>query len=174
MTLGFKTKIGNEPTLFVEKIWTALNLGIGEYQLEFKERQEWLKKCIYSFNLLPEFLAKVPPKIHTIRTDTKNRWRVGLNIHFVINNRTPKRFQFAPLLPVKSIQQISIKYENSNSDFPTIHIDGKKHSIFVTSDVPILEKLAMNDGFESFGKFLDYFHSDFDGKIIHWTDFVYY
>lgn len=166
MTLGFKTKIGNEPTLFVEKIWTALNLGIGEYQLEFKERQEWLKKCIYSFNLLPEYLAEVPPKIHTIRADPKNRWQKGKNIHFVINNRTPKRFQFAPLLPVKFVQAIDIHakdrrvYVGLNGTMNLLSSEG-------------VEILAKNDGFSSVDAFFDYFNEDFSGKIIHWTDFVY-
>ena len=54
----------------------------------------------------------VKPKKHTIRKDEKDRWKVGNDIHFVINNRTKNRFQFAPITKVKSIQIIKIKLLN--------------------------------------------------------------
>lgn len=172
MTLSFKTQINGKPTFFVEKIWTAFNLGEGEYQIEFKERQEWLKKCIYSFNLDPVFLAEVGIKIHTIRADPKNRWRVGMPIHFVVNNRTPKRFQFAPILPMKKIQSFSIKWEELGAGVePVGYVDG--NCFAYGYGAKNWEFLAKNDGFNSVEDFFNWFNSDFSGKIFHWTDFSY-
>jgi len=36
-----------------------------------------------------------------------------------------------------------------------------------------LKTLARNDGFESVDDFFKWFNADFQGKIIHWTDFKY-
>lgn len=170
MTLSFKTSIGGQPTNFVEKIWTAFNLGEGGYQIEFKERHEWLKKCIYSFNLDPLLLSEVGIKIHTIRADTKNRWRVGMPIHFVVKNRTPQRFQFAPILSVKAIQSFEIEWYKGS---PIVVINnGHFYNPIAGIDNGMAE-LAKNDGFDSIDDFFAYFSSKFIGKIIHWTDYIY-
>jgi hypothetical protein len=173
MTLSFSTQMGGKPTHFVEKIWTAFNLGEGEYQLDFVVRGWWIEKCDWSKAIDRNLLAEVGIKIHTIRADQKNRWRVGMPIHFVIHNRTPNRFQFAPILPVKAIQKIKISYTNSNSDYPDVYIDGKRFNVFVKGDMDVLGRLAANDGFESVDDFFRYFSSDFEGIIIHWTDYIY-
>lgn len=145
MVLGFKTHIKGKPTHFVQKI---LACNPGGYADAFA------------------------PKKHSIRGG--ERWKPGMKIHMAIGVRTKDYFQFngdgIGLDKVISTQKIEIKYENSNSDFPTVIIDGKRFNIFVNADVPVLERLALNDGFESFGKFLDWFSSDFSGQIIHWTD----
>lgn len=145
MVLGFKTQIDSKPTYFVQKI---LACKIAVHADAFH------------------------PKRHTIRAG--ERWKAGMKIHMAVGVRTKKYFQFngdgIGLDRVVSTQKIQIKYENSNSDFPSIYIDGRKFSIFVNEDVPVLERLALNDGFDSFGKFLDWFSSDFSGQIIHWTD----
>lgn len=166
MTLSFRTQIAGKPTYFVEKIWTAFNLGEGNYQIDFKERQEWVRKCIYTFNLDPCILAEAGIKIHTIRADAKKRWRVGMPIHFVVKNRTPQRFQFAPVLPVTAIQRIKIKW-CENHELMVVWIDGR------SLDKDQISSLARNDGFESIWAFAEYFDKDFDGKIIHWTDYIY-
>lgn len=149
MILGFKTQIGGKPTYFVQKI---LACKMADYQDVFH------------------------PKKHTIRAG--ERWKAGMKIHMAIGVRTKKYFQFngdgIGLDKVVSTQNIEIKYENTNSDFPTVYIDGQKFSIFVTDDAPVLIRLALNDGFDSFGKFLDWFSSDFSGQIIHWTDEQYF
>lgn len=145
MVLGFKTHIKGKPTHFVQKI---LACNPGGYADTFK------------------------PKKHSIRGGF--RWKPGMKIHMAIGVRTKDYSQFngdgIGLDTVISTQNIEIKYENSNSDFPTIIIDGRRFNIFVNADVPVLERLALNDGFESFGNFLDWFSSDFSGQIIHWTD----
>lgn len=155
MNLPFKTSMGNKPTFFVEKIRKGLNL----------EENNFI------------------PKIHTIRADEKDLWKVGKNIHFIINNRTPNRKQFAPLTPVISTQKIEMNNRFGYSSFEVL-IDGK---IFAQrhygNDKDInyqgLEKLAINDGFDCVADFIKYFESQMDennvfkGKLIHWTDTIY-
>lgn len=106
------------------------------------------------------------PKLHTIREDSSNRWRAGMDIHFVINNRTKNRFQFAPVVNCVSIQNIEIKYFKTFV-YPEVIIDGKMMSYLALGDV------AINDGFDSVDDFFAYFNKDFKGKIIHWTDLRY-
>ena len=36
-----------------------------------------------------------------------------------------------------------------------------------------IEQLAKNDGFDSVQDFFNWFNEDFNGRIIHWTDFKY-
>ena len=170
MTLSFKTQIDGYPTYFIEKIWTAFNLGEGGYQIDFAERQYWLKKCTYSFNLDTTLLVKVGIKIHTIRSDKKNRWRVGMPIHFVVKNRRPQRFQFAPIIPCRSLQTFEIEWYKG---YPIVVIDGIHFYNPIVGIDNGMKSLAKNDGFDSLEEFFKYFNSDFKGKIIHWTDCIY-
>ena len=170
MTLSFSTHINGKPTHFVEKIWTAFNLGSEGYQIEFKDRKEWLLKCSSTGNIDIEKLVQFGIKIHTIREDKPGRWRRGMPIHFVVKNRTPQRFQFAPVLPVVLLQKIKIYWVDG---VPIVLIDGE---VFFDSIIGInqgIEELAINDGFESKEDFFKYFNTDFSGKIIHWTDKIY-
>lgn len=100
MTLAFSQFIDKKPTYFVEKILKGIHhLPIG------KEFRDYVLSDYYqeAFNEIKN------PKIHTIRADTKNRWKVGSKIHMVINNRTKNRLQFAPVLEVKQVQDFEIK-----------------------------------------------------------------
>ena len=102
MNLGFKTKWPNgEPTFFINKIWDGLRVKLriksDVYLLFVKEHE---KKFNEDFYLIP------PSKIHTIREDKPDRWKAGNKIHFIINNRTKNLFQFAPVIPVISVQTI--------------------------------------------------------------------
>ena len=65
------------------------------------------------------------------------------------------------LTKVKSIQKIFI---TPNSEIFRVNIDGK------WLDDSQIEKLALNDGFDSVKDFFNWFSEDFVGKIIHWTD----
>ncbi len=169
MTLGFKTHIDGKPTFFIDKIWWS-------FPEEIRTYENWE----YKIHVAKKFTATMSqkmtgfPKIHTIREDKHDRWKVGMNIHFVINNRTKDRFQFAPVIPVTEIQTIKIDHQN-DSEYPIIHIDSKRYcpienhfDYFVK-----LDELSQNDGFDTIKQFLDYFKEDFEGKIIHWTDFKY-
>ena len=110
-------------------------------------------------------------KIHTIRQDMYNRWKADNLIHFVINNRTPERFQFAPIIKCKSVQSIKIRYiYDARTDAFTIPYVSIDEKILSNEEV---KKLALNDGFESVKDFFKYFKYDFKGKLIHWTDFKY-
>lgn len=118
------------------------------------------------------------PKFHTIRPDPHNRWRPGTKIHFVINNRTKDRFQFAPVIEVKSVQEIEITRHGPLAEIPMTmkyHRVGMKVVIDggLVDGYEMLEFLALNDGFNSVEDFLKYFNYDFSGKIIHWTDLKY-
>ncbi|MEE1897097.1 hypothetical protein V1389_02040 [Flavobacterium rakeshii] len=175
MTLAFSTKLNGKETLFVEKIWAGL-----------------LSRQIFSLNDMPDKLYNNIPdkecygdkfkgineKLHTIRADVKDRWTVGKSIHFVINNRTKNRYQFAPVATVKSIETIKIKYN-----------DGGGVNVFINNEFFYYQTswglewdafskrqmltLAKNDGFDSIADFFAYFNKDFTGKIIHWTDLKY-
>lgn len=110
-------------------------------------------------------------KLHTIREDKNNRWKVGTNIDFFINARQKSMFRFAPVLPVVSIQNIEIVYK---FDLPVLFIDEIQfYNPHIKSDIPRMLLLANNDGFDSVDEFFHYFNKDFKGKIIHWTDIKY-
>ena len=182
MTLSFSQKNkDNSPNFFVSKIIASF------YRPEFQKifpvgfyshlADDFEFKFGYLFDGYGR-LSDFPPKIHTIREDRNNRWKVGNNIHFVINNRTKARFQFAPVLTVQRLQKISIRYEHNymkRKFLPNVYIEG---SLFFNphwNDIAWsdMKKLAKNEGFESVEKFFEWFSSDFTGKIIHWTNFSY-
>lgn len=155
MTLGFSTQINKKPNHFVAKIWRSFLHGVEMNGKEFKDYFEILTS---EYKI---FIDQVKPKLHTIREDAHDRWKAGNDIHFVINNRTPERFQFAPVVKCISTQSIKIKHTAAG--------------IFVIVDNKILnhsetETLAINDGFETLEDFFKYFNKSFSGKIIHWTD----
>lgn len=160
MTLAFKTKINSIPTYFQEKIIECL---LRDRSVETHELS-WAKYLINT-KLGLYVIGSKKQKFHTIREDKANRWKAGNDIHFIINNRTPNRFQFAPVVKCVSTQKIEIKYYvKNNANKVSITIEGKEIN---------LNDLAINDGFKSAGQFLDYFNKDFTGKIIHWTDLKY-
>jgi hypothetical protein len=171
MTLSFSQKFPDKsPTYFVEKIWQGIADKLSDEQVDeyFLEQ-----KMFRHYEWDSDYMENCPAKIHTIRSDEKNRWREGMDIHFVINNRTKNRFQFAPIFPVKKIQVIEVDYCIKNQKHPIVVID---ESHFYNPLLGIdkgIEQLAKYDGFESVEKFFEWFSSDFTGKIIHWTDFSY-
>lgn len=105
-------------------------------------------------------------KIHTIREDASDRWHEGRIIHFDTNVRTPDQYRFKEDV-CKGVQEISFDYKDEKLVVPIIRIDGKRlghlDAMF----------LAQNDGFKSVHDLINWFDSDFKGKIIHWTDFRY-
>lgn len=165
MNLGFSQKFKDgKATHFVGKIWNCLMLSEN-----YKQCAEWY----LGQNAIIQMNETLHPKLHTIREDKKNRWSAGKLIHFIINNRQPNRFQFAPVITVVSTQKIEVIYTNSNSDYPCVKIDGKLLYIWIKPDLKVLETLAKNDGFNSVEDFFNYFDRDFSGKIIHWTNLKY-
>ncbi len=109
-------------------------------------------------------------KIHSIREDPTGRWRAGRKIHFATGLRTKNYNQFASG-ECHSVQKIIIKWVPiefmSKGIQLTVWVDGVKLT-------PIkVHTLASNDGFKNTTEFACWFNKDFDGKIIHWTDYRY-
>jgi len=175
MILAFKTFWGKEmgtlsgtATYFEEKIWTGL--------IPAMEEEEYLKKyrsyCLDSLERLGVLSpvnddAMTVPKVHTIRRDSNMRWAVGKKIHFYKNLRQADMFKFAPMLRVRSIQEIEIIHSGESWRMPWVIIDG------VIQESAEIEILARNDGFPSVKAFFQWFNENFTGKIIHWTNLKY-
>ena len=188
MTLSFKTRLPFFPyleTYFIQAIWNGLmknNLttAIEKDHYETKAWEYYGRRSVETALGMASFCwdgcdipDSIPAKIHTIREDKADRWRPGVPIHFVIGNRTKKRFQFAPVVPVISTQHIVIERNELNFDWDlapsqvmSIKIDGREGPINL---------LRQNDGFHSMTNFIRWWPagSRFEGKIIHWTDFKY-
>lgn len=180
MILSFMTKWGKAmpqhlagmPTYFVEKITEGLlrNKSVILQDADWKPYTAYKPVANYRIGDKRE-------KVTTIRQDKWNRWRTGMDIHFFINSRRPDMFRFAPVTKCISTQKIHIDH---TLGFVQVFIDGKwfgdvfHHGLDdiyeYTTD---LEKLAINDGFESVDDFFAWFSKDFTGKIIHWTDLKY-
>lgn len=165
MILPFSTIINKKPSYFVEKIWKALKDQEITQELADATFENYFNWNVY---------GKVQPKLHTIREDAKNRWKVGTKIHFYINCRQKNMFQFAPVLKVKAIQDVFMTY--AHNDLIQISIDGKE--LFGYDE---RLQFAINDGFDNWEDFFNYFYpviinnpkQQFTGKIIHWTDKIY-
>ncbi len=120
----------------------------------------------------PQFVKPIlnGTKIHTIREDKPRRWKSGKDIHFATGVRT-KNYNCFKEGKVISTQRIFITY--AFNDILEVSIDG---NYFYDKN-----KLALNDGFDSYWDFFEYFYpiiensedKCFSGKIIHWTDFKY-
>jgi hypothetical protein len=115
-------------------------------------------------------------KIHSIREDKHNRWKVGNNIHFAIGARTKHYRQFHEGT-CKGLQKINIIIY-PNEQFPLIYVD---ESPLTHSELLLLRT---NDGFDSIYDFMDWFSNGvpttklkkkihFKAKIIHWTTYKY-
>lgn len=170
MTLAFSTKIKEKETHFVSKIWSGL-LKNGLANIEQVKQYEQLYRLRFFKELNIDLEAK--PKLHSLREDSKNRWKVRDAIDFFINCRKEDMFRFAPKHLVKGIQNVFI----TRNDFgkSMLFIDGK---LFYLEDWSLEHKhkmlhFAQNDGFETTEEFFEYFDTDFNGKIIHWTNLKY-
>ena len=169
MILPFSTQINGKPTYFVEKILKSFD---GKDCTE--DDKLMLKEAIYLELLSPFKYDEVKPKLHTIREDKNDRWKPGVMIDFFINARQKNMFRFAPRIPVVSTQRILMSYAYGN--IIEISINGRE-----INDFKVKELIAINDGFDSWDDFVDYFipiiekseDGFFTGKIIHWTDLKY-
>ncbi len=113
----------------------------------------------------PQFVPKIMDgtKKHTIREDKTNRWKVGMKMHMATGVSTKKYHEFNRE-SCKGIESIIIRRVGSIA------------GIFVAGE--LLSKneayyLALRDGFDSLEDFFKWFNKDFEGKILHWTDFKY-
>ena len=169
MILPFSTQINGKPTYFVEKIWQGF-----PNQEQYLDEWFQLESKIYEGYEFSPDASGMQPKLHTIREDKSNRWRAGVMIGFFINARQKSMFRFAPRIPVVSTQRILMSYAYGN--IIEISINGRE-----INDFKVKELIAINDGFDSWDDFVDYFipiiekseDGFFTGKIIHWTDLKY-
>ena len=180
MILPFSTQLNGKPTYFVEKILRGIlnehshkGLDLAEFIYQSGETLKY-QNVDDIFTVIEN---KVKPKLHTIREDSKDRWKAGTKIDFFINCRQPSMFRFAPVLPVVSVQEIEVKH---HLNYVSLFIDKIVYEVEVCetskkikSTDPVIEALAQNDGFDSADDFFSYFNKDFKGKIIHWTDLRY-
>lgn len=169
MNLAFKTQIDGKPTYFPEKILRSLQenceIDIVPYLKELAKHTD-----------LSDSTADLIPKDHTFRLDSKNRWKEDNNIHYIINNRTPERFQFAPVMKVTCIQFFEFKHVLGFERLPRLiirnrsgHIIRSLHPDNHFEYLTEIDNIAKRDGFPSWDEFLGYFREDCSGKIIHWT-----
>ncbi len=113
-------------------------------------------------------------KLHSIREDKKDRWKLGMKIHFVYGNRTKHRECWF-LWHVFGIEYISIVHPPCCGMEIYVHdkpAPGDSDEITKLNSQDI-ERLALNDGFDSLEDFKEYFKDDFHGKLIHWTELKY-
>src|SRR6056297_2749507 len=132
-TLGFSTKwpqhMGGGDTDFIPKIWNGLlkNTPIikDDYVFYVFNSFENGMKATDAMPLLGEVYRSIP-KLHTIRHDPKGLWKPGRKIHMVVFNRTKDRFQFAPVLECKAVQEIQIVYDlQEECDYArSVYVDG--------------------------------------------------
>lgn len=143
-------------------------------------------------------------KIHSIRRDEKNRWRIKNKIHFVTNHRTKKQKCFKEGLVVR-VSDISINIllktvtiygmEQKAADILRIFTIGASE-IYTSKRLTLrddeIELFAKNDGFDKSEEFFKFFEEQskafrlfkniegapkeavFFGKLIQWTNFSYY
>ncbi|WP_281322167.1 hypothetical protein [Flavobacterium aestivum] len=176
MILPFSTKIGDKPTYFIEKIWEGLLRDVYESDTEYQQYLRLHKiKFLGYWDWIPDEYKRITnPKIHTLRDDEKDRWKSGKLIHFFINNQKSDMFQFAPVLPVVSTQEVFMTY--AHSDLIEISIDDRQ--LFSYNE---RLEFALNDGFDSWEDFFKYFYPKitaskqkfYKGKLIHWTNLKY-
>lgn len=165
MILNFKTITNGKPTYFPEKIWSGL---------KSLEVDEYFRNFLFSDHCKdPNLIQK--PKLHSIRQG--NRWKVGDKIHFYVGSRTKKALQFAPILQVKAVQKIRVRYNDVGG--VDVIIDGRRYyykpinfKTCATYNEKML-RLAQNDGFDAIEDFFKWFDTDFEGQLIHWTDMKY-
>ena len=141
--------------------------------LSYKKQFPWKKPTDFKKKILFGI------KIHTIREDPHGRWKAEKHIHHAHGVRTKNYDCFLENNCV-SVQSIKIEYffleRRSSKNQARVFIDGE---LFYQIDndyqggLPKMKRLAKNDGFNSVDDFFEWFDSDFQGRIIHWSDFRY-
>lgn len=182
MNLSFETKWEKKkPNYFIEKIWQSTTEG--DFVM-IVSSEKYFRLYFEKFGV-PLKRDKFQPKKHTLREDKKDRWKEGKVIHFIINNRTPNRFQFMPILPVLSTQKVVIsQFEDTITKFKyrTVKIGDTwkwSNTIFSQESESKILEFVKNDGFDDIDSFFDYFFPKKgkllvkELKLIHWTPLKY-
>jgi len=116
----------------------------------------------------PQFVTRIleGAKIHTIRTDKTNRWKVGRKIQFWSGN--PRNVKNKPY---QFTSGICTKTENIilNFRYDTLIISDKS----IIMDFEKLDRFAKKDGFDNWDHMKDWFYQKynygiaFEMKLIH-------
>lgn len=150
MTLSFGTKYKDgSPNHFVEKIWAGQSKG-----------EALMKRDVYQ----PDTETEFTPKIHTLRADPKNRWKVGMTINCVLFNRTKNRYEFSTLV-CTAIQKVEICHFPNHTAI-AIYEPGLIRGL----EKPERQEFIRNDGFENEEQFKAWFPDDGMFRLIHWTE----
>lgn len=142
-----------------------MNLGFKEYYPFDKKRptdfQEKIAKGI---------------KLHTLREDKKDVFKVGSQLHMATGIRTKKYFCFDDTKGVVSKQKILIVYYPAKHGL-AISVNRKKMK------PEQIRMLIANDGFDTRNDFINWFFPEdkngkckrtiWSGNIIHWTSYKY-
>lgn len=117
-----------------------------------------------------------PPKIHTIREDLKERWKVGMTIQFSTGVRTKFYAKFFDGT-VKAVQQLYMRLDAENGLLIAVVGDGSELRWLSTDRI---KELAQNDGFDTEEEFYGWFvpvvlkkGGVYTCRLIHWTDKLY-
>jgi hypothetical protein len=180
MILTFKPNfLSGRPTNFVEKIWASKTspkafhtMSMMDAMYENIEATPASKTGRYK----PEFcIDELRPKLHTIRKDEKNRWKVGKIIHFTLFNRTKDHWNFftTKCTGVQRVFMVIYPLSGELNDKNLIYLLQVEDNLL--SDLE-MEELATNEGFDNVDAFIEWFRplltpsevAEF--KLIHWTD----
>ena len=125
----------------------------------------------------PEFRNRIRReiKVHTIRDDKHNRWKVGNKIHFWLGNPRNTRGKTKPYQ--FGVGEVS-RVETIRMDF-AIPEDWQKDIVYIGNDIVLktideLNDLAENDGFDNWTQMKLWFDNpdkQYFGKIIFWKNF---
>lgn len=114
-------------------------------------------------------------KVHTIRDDKHNRWKVGNKIHFWLGNPRNTRGKTKPYQ--FGIGECS-RVETIRMDF-AVPEDWQNDIVYIGDDIILkseneLNALAENDGFDNWSQMKLWFDNpdkQYFGKIIFWKNF---
>ena len=154
MNLGYKQKFPDgTPTLFREK------LIIGSMKMKDVAINH------DTYKLMNGVYVNLHPKLHSIRTDEKDRWRAGVTVHHLYNSRTPSRENFMTSTCISTQKIMIIETPQIVTDFRgNPRQAGRMRSILVDGKIlkpPQMYQLAINDGFNN----LEHFFSWFPDKL---------
>lgn len=166
--------LADRPNYFIEKIWAGLDVDDATYEQWMGEDGILDREMGDTLSIgYPEYHT---PKIHAIYRDLDETFTAGVNLK-ILSGRIDKLIQVVPDMKCISVQTIEVKFHPEIRKYQTFRglIDGEwvKSDVFVDGkwiNGEVIERLAINEGFDSVEHFFRYFNRDYTGKIIHWTD----
>lgn len=154
----FMTKFPNgKPTDFERKIKKSFDPHLCE--------REDLKQMIVHGTVSPFIF----PKLHTLRQSKRIKSGMDLSMRNWVGKPYRTKQNEFQTGKCKGTQDVKIfSGMRDGAKFVEIYVDDR------LLDTETSQKLAINDGFDNYMDFVDYFHGkEFDGQIIHWTELRY-